>query len=411
MSPEARIVGLSLVFSSVILSLNAQELTYESAIARVRDVHPSVRASKEEQNEYQQMVRVIDIPKTDVMLMYGQYNSYVDNDNNLTISQSIPFPTTWAAQRRAHKARLAQSRMRTLQVQNEVIYRAKYLYQHLLYLRAKNELLVRQDSLFEALLRAATLRLQAGETNLLEKTAIETRYREVQQLKRQNMLQYENTSEQLKRYLVMEGTFSPGGSFGELPLVADSFSVAENPTLRVLDQEVAVLDAERKISNRQFLPDLTFGYFNQTLIGTQNVNGTDRYFGSSKRFQGFSVGVSLPLFFQPYSSRARASASRKESALLRAEAGRLNLTNEATQVWQEMQRHRDNLSYYKTAALPNAVLLRQQSVVAFQHGEIDYSTHLNNLRQVVSIEEGYLDAIWQFNQSVISFEFITGTSL
>src|SRR5689334_9538649 len=38
-----------------------------------------------------------EIGKTSVMGMFGQYNSAAKSDNNITISQSIPFPTVFTA--------------------------------------------------------------------------------------------------------------------------------------------------------------------------------------------------------------------------------------------------------------------------------------------------------------------------
>jgi cobalt-zinc-cadmium resistance protein CzcA len=49
----------------------------------------------------------------------------------------------------------------------------------------------------------------------------------------------------------------------------------------------------RKLETASTLPDFNVGYFNQSLIGVQSINGADVNFDGSKRFQGFNVGVSV----------------------------------------------------------------------------------------------------------------------
>ena len=47
------------------------------------------------------------------------------------------------------------------------------------------------------------------------------------------------------------------------------------------------------------LPDLNIGYFSQTIIGTQDVNGVPQNFGKDYRFTGVQAGISVPLWFSP----------------------------------------------------------------------------------------------------------------
>ena len=48
------------------------------------------------------------------------------------------------------------------------------------------------------------------------------------------------------------------------------------------------------------LPDINFGYFSQTITGTQEVNGVSRNFGHDYRFTGFQAGISIPIWIAPY---------------------------------------------------------------------------------------------------------------
>ncbi|MEJ7683473.1 MAG: hypothetical protein WKG06_37580 [Segetibacter sp.] len=38
------------------------------------------------------------------------------------------------------------------------------------------------------------------------------------------------------------------------------------------------------------------GYTNQSIIGTQNVNGVNKYYNASKRFSSVIAGINIPIF-------------------------------------------------------------------------------------------------------------------
>ena len=82
------------------VSAQQSSVTLEQAIQQARTNNKSIQASALD-IEYQKQIRrtSTDIGKTNVLYMQGQYNSYAKNDNNITITQSIPFPTVFSAQR------------------------------------------------------------------------------------------------------------------------------------------------------------------------------------------------------------------------------------------------------------------------------------------------------------------------
>ena len=47
------------------------------------------------------------------------------------------------------------------------------------------------------------------------------------------------------------------------------------------------------------MPDLSIGYFNQSIRGIQDVDGVPKTFGSGDRFTGVQAGIALPLWICP----------------------------------------------------------------------------------------------------------------
>lgn len=66
-------------------------------------------------------------------------------------------------------------------------------------------------------------------------------------------------------------------------------------------QQAVIAEQNKKLESASVLPDFNVGYFNQSLIGTQTVNGADVYFDGSKRFQEFNVEKRSAYFFEQFS--------------------------------------------------------------------------------------------------------------
>ncbi len=351
-----------------------------------------------------------DIGKTNISLMHGQYNS-LNTDNNISINQGIPFPTVFSSQAKLNQALVKGSTLKQEVTRNELISQVKSAWYHWQYLQAVQQLLHSQDSIYSAFLKAAELRLKTGETNLLEKTTAETRLMEVKNLLAQT------TSEisiyQLQLQALVNGKTAIQLNRESLPklelaVAADSSASERNPALAYLKQQIEISNRQQKLEVAKVLPDFNIGYFNQSLIGYQNVNGSDHYFDASKRFTGFQVGISLPLWFVPQAAKVKAAGINRELVQSNYEQYQVTIQMCYRQAVHDFLKNRNTIAYYESSALPNAALLIKQADAAFKSGEIAYVEYLQALRNALSIRENYLLALNQYNQSVITLEYLTG---
>jgi cobalt-zinc-cadmium resistance protein CzcA len=370
-----------------------------------------LRAAGYEVGYYKALKRTsFDIGKTNLSVMHGQYNS-LNTDNNISINQSIPFPTVFSNQAKLNQALVKGSELKQQVTSNELISQVKSAYYHWQYLQALRQLLSSQDSIYTAFLKASELRLKTGESNLIEKTTAETRLMEVKNLLAQNasgILMYQS---QLQALVNGKQTIQPAREDLvklEPALPSDSLAYARNPALAYLKQQVEISNRQQKLETARVLPDFNIGYFNQSLIGYQNVNGTDQYFDASKRFTGFQVGIAIPLWFVPQSARIKAAGVNRDVLQSNYEQYQVNMQTRYQQAIQEFLMNRNAITYYETGALPNAELLISQADAAFRNGDIGYVEYLQALKHGLSIKENYLLALNQYNQSVISLEFLTG---
>jgi cobalt-zinc-cadmium resistance protein CzcA len=341
--------------------------------------------------------------------MHGQYNSYVKSDNSISITQTIPFPTVFTSQNGLAKARLLSSEIQKQNIQNNLVYKVSVTFYQLLYLEAKQKLLLKQDSIFSELARASQIRYETGETNLLEKISAETQWNEVKNQLQQNEADMAIHQRQLQIYLNSEQVVNANGDLENLlSLDKEGLNVNSNPGIKFTQQQEVIAGYQKKVESAKFLPDIHVGYFNQSLIGFQNVNGSEQYFGSSDRFQGFQVGLSIPIWFVPNAAKVKAASFQRDLMTKELELYEISLRGELEKSIKENEKTERSLVYYKNHALPNVDKLIRQSDLSFKGGEIDYTTHLINLKNATSIQDGYLTALHDYQLSILKINFLTG---
>jgi len=396
--------------SSLVGLGQSNKLTVQQAIDIALKNNAGIKTVAYEVESQRQLKKTgFDLPKASVSLQYGQYNSFAKNDNNISITQSIPF-TALGSQASLNQSLLASSELKKAFTENELVYQVKQVYYQLAFVKARHELLLQQDSIYEGFLKSASLRYKTGETKLLEQTTAETQRNEVKNQLRQNESTETILRTQLQTLLNSEQLpdVSENG-LSEIPFDASQDTILfTNPFLSYVRQQVNVAKSLKKVETAKFLPDLMIGYFNQTLINTINVeNGTVA--NSNTRFSGFYAGISIPLWFVPYQGRVKAAAFNRQAAESNYSNQQKIIQGQSQQAAQLYGKNRNSLEYYRTSALPNAELILKQSQVAFREGEIDFAVYLLGVRNAISIKEGYLQTLNDYNQSIIYIEFLSGT--
>lgn len=397
---------------------------FQSATAQVKTISLSEAKQLALQNnqqlissnleiDYQQALKkgATEIPKTDVSLLYGQTNSIEKNDNNINISQTIPFPTVFAANSALADAHIKGAQLKTEKTKNELLYQVVQAYTNLQYLMSKAKLLKQQDSIYQGFLSSASLRYKTGESNLLEKTTAENQLFEVKNQAKQNQADIAIYTSQLqiltgvKEQLNISDADLKALNF---ELLSDSNATRQNASLKAIQQEIEIAQSAQKLASAKSLPDVTLGYFNQSLIGTQSINGQNVYFDGSKRFQGVQLGLAIPIFYGSYRSKIKAAGINKDINEANAKLFEIKLMGAYQQAVQEYLKNNETINYLESSALPNATLILKNSQLAYQGGDMSYSEHLLNLKTVNNIRENYLMAILKLNQSVNTLAFLNG---
>ncbi|MFA5815961.1 MAG: CusA/CzcA family heavy metal efflux RND transporter [Bacteroidales bacterium] len=352
----------------------------------------------------------LDLPKTVIDGQYGQFNSYT-NDNSFAISQSFEFPSVYINRYKLANANIKSSEWQFKVSQLDIATQVKQVYWQYVYLLAKQKLLSYQDSLYSRFLRAAELRAKAGETNRLEMITARS-----QSLEIKNQL-YQVTSDiaiynrKLMILLNSNSLLTPSDTDLhrlDFAIISDSMSVDQNPFLAYIQQQVEVSQTEKKIVRSQMLPDINLGYFNQSIIGTQEVNGVPRDFGQGFRFTGVQAGISVPIWFAPFTARVKAAKISEIIAMTDAENYARSLAGNYQSLLDEYKKYSSSVDYYEKQAVPEAALIIEQATLSYKAGALDYLDYVLTLNRALAIRQNSLDVLNSFNQTIISIEYITG---
>ena len=400
------------ILTLIAISSQAQPqriITLDQAIQEALQNNGSIKASQYHVDARKQLQKAsFDLPKIDVSLLYGQYNSYA-NDNNITVTQTIPF-SAFGSQGALNRALTASATLQKSVSENEIIFQVKQVYFQLAFAKARRLLLLRQDSIYEGFMKAASLRYRTGETYLLEQTTAQSQRNEVTMQLQQNQAEIFRLQSQLKT-LTQSQDMADISSLELIPIrfddEPDTASYKENPSLAFANQQVEVAHREKKFQAAKAAPDLHIGFFSQTLSGAIDLE-TGRLANGSERFNGVTIGLSIPLWFAPHDGRVRSAELARRASEINLSYYEQSLQNQLQQATQMMHAHKNNLDYYLRSSLPNADLILKQAQIAFQQGEIGYPEYLLGIRNAITIKENYLKTLNDYNQSVIHIQYLTG---
>jgi cobalt-zinc-cadmium resistance protein CzcA len=346
-----------------------------------------------------------EIGKTLVSGTFGQYNGYPKNDNNITISQSLPFPTVFGARGRLNNDLVEDARLSQVNRLTEVRYEVRSTWHNLNHLLALHKSYAQLDSIYTIYLNASIARQRAGEITLLEKLTVEGRSQRIMITLRENEAQIDAYTERLLALTRSADriTASPD------PLVLDIPSNNNSPSTHIqwYRQQSVVANRETSLQKNLLFPDITLAYFNQTLIGVPLNPASTELATVSNRFHGFQVGLSLPLWLRPQVAkvrsaefRQRATESTSEQRIAEHEANVRALTIEIT-------RYRETLDYYNLNGRTQASTIYNQSVRAFQLGETGTVELMLALQTANELYVGYLETLNLYNQAIIRLDYLT----
>ena len=294
--------------------------------------------------------------------------------------------------------------------ENEIKAQVQTYYYQLLFLQNNKKKLLYLDSLYVDFVNASALRYKTGETKQLEKTTAESKRSEIKLLLQQSENDVTATYNLLKMWMNTDDDFTIDDAKPYQPLatttILDSNLLAQNPSIKIILQDAVVAEQNKKVEKALGLPDFTFGYNNQSLIGFQTINNQEKYFNAGDRFHVGTIGIGIPLTFGATKAKIKSLEYQKQALQATAQNEQHQLEIQLLNAFQQYNQYVIQYNYYSQQAIPTAAEIIKAAQLGYKTGDASYIEYILALQNETDVELKYLQSIHQINQTVVNINYL-----
>lgn len=394
-----KIIAFCGLFFISILTSSAQVISLDEAIQIALDQNPRIKmAELNIDTQIQQKKTSFELPKTDVDVTIGSFNGIQVNDHYLTISQSFSFPTVYTSQSKLNQAMIESAENMLAVERNLLIQEVKTRYYQLLANYQKLDILQKQDSLFTFVASEVQDDLPRNEDYPLSNLSLEVQLRDVKNsihITQADIVILQDEFRKLLNFSKEEAFDIADKKMRQRLIFLDTLALDRNPDLILLEQNIQIEERNIKRQRAAFSPDLRIGY-------------VDLSVGLQTGFNGILAGISIPLYPVTLKANINQAKIQKDIAEINYEYNTNILEQELDIQIHQLEKFRGVIEYYLDYALPQAELISVTSLQNYRLNKIDYIEFLQNQSQVFSIKQAYVDALLQYNLTVIAIEYLIG---
>ena len=323
----------------------------------------------------------------------GQMNTAAV-DNYWSIQQNFGNPFADAASVGAQKANTKAAEANQLLTQKQMTAALKQTYVNARLSQEQAEKVEILSDRFQQLVSIAKQRLESGEIAKVDALLIERQAGELELMMLNAKQQYYHQLVLLNRLLNQENSFYQPEEVDINELLASiplSVAVEQSAHLAVENQKKRVLEKQMKAEKMALAPSFSAGYFNQEL---------DRVPG----FQGFSIGVNVPLWFLPQKSKMKAAQLQVEQQKLSTYYKKIEVQGNINILLRRLETLDKQKRYFEKTALPQAKALQEQAEIMVKTGEASAVQIVQSIRQSNQIEIDYLEVLKQLSTTLFQLE-------
>ncbi|OCB70922.1 CusA/CzcA family heavy metal efflux RND transporter [Flavobacterium crassostreae] len=383
-----------LLISSFSFAQSGQPITLQKAIDMAKNNNIDLKiADKEIEKQTVLKKTAFQADPLQIEYMGGQYNG-IDYDNNVSIQQYFPIGGSTKANRQLQEelAKLAEKRKALSEYEIEkAVTIAYYQYLYGISIQKLNDELY---DVYSKFLKNAELRFQTGESGNIEVISAKAKIKEIETLKAQIQFDLVIYQKQLQYFIQTNEDILPEST---TPLkYANPSTLNENKVETLLSdyytQQATVFEKESNAFKKMRAPKLGLGYFGQTL-------------NKESYFQGFTVGLQLPLFSGANTARAKASEISMSQSQLEFDKTKLTLKLQKEELVNQFAKQEKATLYFENEGLKYAEQIISTAQKSYANGDMSYWSYISFLNQAIDIKKQNIEAVNAYNQSAIQMQF------
>ncbi|MFV8271340.1 CusA/CzcA family heavy metal efflux RND transporter [Flavobacterium sp. GT2N3] len=379
-----------------------EKISIEKAIETALSNNIKIKNEKLNSEYLQKMTKTgYDISNTGIIGEYGQFNSTV-NDVKIGISQSIKFPTVYKRQKQLLIEEAKKGQWNEALQRKELTRQVTIVFYEMMYLKEKEKLLLKSDSIYSEFLRISALRFDKGESNILEKATAENQSGQIKIQLLELQSDYKIIHSQFKYLLNTDKDFTPVSDKFKMDFIEnlDTNAIGNQPRIKLFEQEVTINKAEISLQKSKKLPELIGGVYYQTFRTNAEIQDSNNgVYGQ--------LGVAIPLFNTAINNKKKALEINTQIAENNLNNEKLRFQSHYQELVQEYKKHKETIAYFENQALKNVDLVTKAANDKFINGAINYLEWVMLINQGTEIQSDYIEAVRKLNISVIEINTLT----
>lgn len=390
---KGAMVLLPLLFFGWSAQAQQRPITMDQAIEIALKNHPSVRAAKLQVQQSQALQHLkYSLGTTDISYQgEGLFRKNGQRLNQIGFVQSLPNPATTKAQNAFQDEVVVMNNLYSELTEKELKFQLKQLYYELQQRKELQALYQELVQLYQQYYQTASVRVQTGAANNIERLSIGSSLNEYQLLQRQMALEISNLEERLQVMLnTNEAVTTTDGLSLNSPVSRDTVAALQ---VQLAKQHIRLEQANIDILKAKMKPDFNLGY------AAQN------YFDGGW-LSGIQVGVQIPLFNKQTKQKIEAQKIQTEVAKAQYEAEQLRVNQQLLSVYNSIQLYAEGANYYREQLDSVNPEMERISELNYQAGEISYLELLNTLNLLAKNNKRYWEQVLAHNKAGALYQFL-----
>jgi hypothetical protein len=335
-----------------------------------------------------------DYISTEINLVHGQMFS-ATNDSYFEIDQHFGSPLTAVQQSKYNKqaTKLAEADQKiTLK---KLTAETKTDYNNCVYELSKLNTIKELNEFYNEVLAKTGVPYDTTDTSILNRNLTETMFANFQNQLFQAEQDYVLGCNKLRQTLYTTDNYVPIDSSLELYAIEilNSGPNKFNPAsgLALYDETVTLGQKKIAVEQSKLFPEFTAGYFNHSINGDRG-------------FQGFKVGVAIPLWYFPQKAKINQTRIEQEIIKNNIDLQKFNLNRTIDNLKIQLDKLFVDISFYRENALKLA-----DSHMSLVHKDLidkklNYKEIFENLENALNIRLNYLEKLKRYNETAIQLE-------
>ncbi len=339
----------------------------------------------------------LSVDKTLIHYDFDQ-NNIADNGyplNVFGVEQNFNFPTVYSSKSKLikHNVSIVENELfkKKINIENKI---TKSFYK-LQYLLNKQNIYYKIDSLANSFYSNTEFKYSQGDISKLDLLNAKVKQQQVQlsvnQIKRNIDIEYIK----LASLMQYDSTFKITNE--ELIRIPISTSdIESNSSYKGMKLQTVYQTKKLKLEKNKLLPDVTLGYF----VGTNNHPNSENY-------QGFLVGLGLPLFYGEQKAIIKAN---KITIHIRENLENyylLRTKSEYEELQNKLMIYTESITFYNNTGKQLSNEIIRTSERSYELGEIDFFQFVLSVENALSITLDYLDNLSNYNEVAIDINYLT----